>query len=105
MPQWDVYVNPSARLRDELPYVVMLQSDLLGSLATRWVAPLARDVIERRGLPARMSPSFHIGGGAFLLVPQEAAAIDARLLKIPVSSLAAESHRIIDAIGAVISGV
>lgn len=105
MAQWDVFVNPSPRLRDELPYVVMLQSDLLNSLATRWVAPLARDVVRRRGLPPRMSPSLHVGGESFLLVPQEAAAIDARLLKRAVANLAAESHRIVDALDAVISGV
>jgi toxin CcdB len=105
MPQWDVFVNPSPRLRDELPYVVLLQSDLLSSLATRWVAPLARDVIKRRGLPPRMSPSFDVRGEAFLLVPQEAAAIDAKLLKRAIANLAAESHRIVDALDAVISGV
>jgi toxin CcdB len=39
--QFDVYQNPSPRMREQYPYVVDIQSDLLGSLATRMVVPLA----------------------------------------------------------------
>ena len=40
MAQWDVYPNPVVRARDEIPYLVVLQSDLLDALPTRLVAPL-----------------------------------------------------------------
>lgn len=39
--QFDVHENPSPRMRDAYPYVVDVQSDLLSSLATRMVVPLA----------------------------------------------------------------
>ena len=39
--QYDVYPNPSPRMRHEYPYLVDIQSDLLSSLATRMVVPLA----------------------------------------------------------------
>ncbi|MDO8318030.1 CcdB family protein [Rhodoferax sp.] len=39
--QFDVYANPSPRMRDVYPYVVDVQSDLLSALATRMVVPLA----------------------------------------------------------------
>jgi len=39
--QFDVFENPSPRTRDAYPYVVDVQSDLLSSLATRMVVPLA----------------------------------------------------------------
>ena len=37
--QYDVYPNPSPRLREVYPYVVDVQSDLLKALATRMVIP------------------------------------------------------------------
>jgi toxin CcdB len=39
--QFDVYPNPSPRMRAVYPYLVDVQSDLLSSLATRMVVPLA----------------------------------------------------------------
>jgi len=38
--QFDVYRNPSLRMREQYPFVVDVQSDLLGSLATRMVVPI-----------------------------------------------------------------
>jgi len=35
MAQWDVYPNPSARSREDMPYLVDLQSNLLDVLPTR----------------------------------------------------------------------
>ena len=105
MAQWDVYANPSAASREELPFFVDVQSELLGGLATRFVVPLARAGRPLQGLPARMSPGFVIAGRSVLLVPQEAGPVDRRMLRRPVASLRAESHRIVDALDAVISGV
>ena len=42
MAQWDVFRNPSERSRDEIPFLIDLQSDLLGGRATPFAAPLAR---------------------------------------------------------------
>lgn len=39
--QYDVYPNPSPRMRDVYPYVLEVQSDLLNALATRMVVPLS----------------------------------------------------------------
>jgi toxin CcdB len=105
MAQWDVYSNPGARLRDEIPFLVDLQSDLLSGLETRLVAPLARTRIASAGLPRRLCPAFTIGGVAVVLLPQEAGPIDARLLKRRVMSLRTHSHDIVGALDAVISGV
>ena len=35
MAQYDVFANPSNRASDGIPYVVVIQSDLLDALATR----------------------------------------------------------------------
>jgi toxin CcdB len=105
MAQWDVYPNPSVRLRDEIPYLVDLQSDLLSGLSSRLVAPLARTRLVQRGLPRALCPAFTINAGEVVLLPQEAGPIDARLLKRRVVSLRAQAHGIAAAIDAVIAGV
>ena len=97
MAQWDVYPNPVVRARDEIPYLVVLQSDLLDALPTRLVAPLP--AIER------LAPQFDIAGERLALKAHEAGTLFARGLGRPVASLRAESHRIIDAMDAVVSGV
>lgn len=105
MAQWDVYLNPSPRQRSEVPYLVVLQSDLLDVLATRLVAPLVRPLAGRASLPQPLSPCFDVQGEPVLLLPQEAGPIAARMLKDVVGSLRPQSHRIVDALDAVISGL
>ncbi len=102
MAQFDVYANPSARSRDAVPYLVVLQSDLLSGLATRLVAPLVRSAVAAPGLPRRLCPAFTVQGEALLLLPQEAAPVPSRLLLEPVASLRAEAHRVADAVDAVL---
>lgn len=105
MAQWDVFENPSARMREALPYVVVLQSDLLDELGTRLVAPLARKLHTGPGMTSRLSPTFTVRGEALNLVIQECAPFDARVLKAPVASLKAQAHLIVTALDAVTSGV
>lgn len=105
MAQWDVFPNPSPRMREELPYVVVLQSDLLSGLGTRLVAPLARYLPTRPGATSRLSPALDVRGESVVLVAQECAPVDARALRRPVASLREQSHLIIDAVDAVVSGV
>ena len=105
MAQWDVYTNPSGRMRELLPYVVVLQSDLLDWLGTRLVAPLARGVPPPSRIAARLSPRVEVEGETLTLVVHESAPVDARMLRSPVATLRADAHRIVDALDAVVSGV
>jgi toxin CcdB len=41
MAQYDVFADPSSSAPDGIPYVVVIQSDLLDALATRLTLPLA----------------------------------------------------------------
>jgi toxin CcdB len=105
MAQFDVFVNPSTASRDAVPYVVDIQSNFLETLRTRLVMPLSRVAADERGLPRRLVPSFTVEGECLNLYPQEAAALQVRLLKRPVASLAAQAHEIRDALDAVVSGL
>jgi toxin CcdB len=58
MAQWDVYPNPAQASRDRIPYLVVLQSDLLAQLPTRLVAPLSRSGVAPDALPRRWRRPF-----------------------------------------------
>ena len=105
MPQYDVYVNPNPRSREYVPYVVDIQSPLLGALRTRLTMPLSRVGIGMAGMPRRLVPEFVIAGERLALHAHVAAGIDARLLRGAVASLAAHAGEIRDALDAVVSGV
>lgn len=105
MAQWDVHANPQARSKDDIPYLVVLQSDLLDRLPTRLVLPLSRSVSATDGMPGRLAPMFDVAGERLRLKPQEAGTLPARALGPVVASLRDQSHRIVDALDAVISGI
>ncbi len=103
--QFDVYDNPSPRMRDVYPYVMEVQSDLLSSLATRMVVPLAITTLAATDLPRRLCPMFAVNGKSLMLVPFEAAPLDKRLLKAEITSMRQRSDEIIAAMDAVLSGI
>ncbi|WP_296447867.1 CcdB family protein [Rhodoferax sp. UBA5149] len=103
--QFDVYDNPSPRMRDRYPFVVDVQSDLLGSLATRMMVPLAVTTLVASELPRRLCPMFVVADKTLMLVPFEAAPLDKRLLKTQISSIPDRVHDIVAAMDAVLSGI
>jgi len=103
--QFDVYENPSARMRDHYPCVVDVQSNLLSSLATRMVVPLAVTSLAANELPHRLCPVFKVGRKSLMLVPFEAAPLDKRHLKTVLASIRERANDIIAAMDAVMSGV
>lgn len=103
--QYDVYPNPSPRMRDHYPFVIDIQNDLLGALATRMVAPLAITAMASTQLPRQLCPVLTVKGHSLMLVPFEAAPLDKRLLKAKVCSLRERAHDIVAAMDAVMSGI
>lgn len=103
--QYDVYPNPSPRMRDSYPFVLDVQSDLLKALATCMVVPLAVTSLPATSLPRRLCPVLVVQGQSLMLVPFEAAPLDKRHLKAKVCSLRERAHDIVAAMDAVLSGV
>ena len=103
--QYDVYPNPSPRMRDVYPFVIDIQSDLLAALATRMVVPLAVTAITRAELPHRLCPVFTLQSQRLMLAPFEAAPLDKRLLKTRVGTVRERSHDVVAAMDAVMSGL
>ena len=103
--QFDVFENPSPRMREVYPYVVDVQSDLLSALATRMMVPLAVTALASQNLPRQLCPLISVNDKPLMLVPFEAAPLDKRLLKAEITSIRDRSHEIIAAMDAVLSGI
>jgi len=92
-------------MQDVYPYIVDIQSDLLSALATRMVVPLAVTHLAAADLPRQLCPVFNVNGQSLVLLPFEAAPLDRRLLKNDILSIRDQSHKIVAAMDAVLSGI
>ena len=96
MRQCDVFSNPSERPSPNVPFVVVLQSNLIFQTTTVVVAPLVKaDQIRE---DQAVYPTFTIEGLRVALSITEVATLPRRALKSYVASLESERHRIIRAI-------
>ena len=104
MKQFDVYRNPNPASARTVPWLLLIQSDLLDEFPTRMVAPLVRP--SSLPVPAsRLNPTFKVDGEAATMLTQQLGAVPKRSLKHRVVSL--EKHRgdIIGAVDFLLGGV
>jgi toxin CcdB len=81
--RFDLFANPVAAERSHTPFVLDVQNDHLGPLATRVVIPLrARKTF---GTPARgLNPVLEVAGASVVLDTASIAPVPAQMLKNPV---------------------
>jgi toxin CcdB len=105
MRQFDVFPNPEPRHRERIPYLLVLQSDLLESLDNVVVAPLRRQI---QGIPvpvSRLNPAVDIEGICHFVRIQELAAIPAQKLRHPLANLASRRDDILAALDVLFTGL
>jgi toxin CcdB len=105
MAKYDVYVNPNPGSREAVPFLVDVQSRFLDHFTTRLMLPLLRLEPSNTGVPRRLMPRVRVLEQSLVLYAHQAAAIESRLLKKPVASLAPHASEILGALDAVTSGV
>jgi toxin CcdB len=105
MAQFDIYANPLAASRDQVPYVVDVQSSFIDQLPSRLVMPLSRLNTSLTRPPANLCPVIEVDGETLVLMPHLAAPVAKQQLRRPVGSLADRAHEISAALDAVISGL
>ena len=104
MAQYDVFPNPSRSGVQGIPYVVVIQSDLLDSLATRLTIPLAEpDMLAK--VPTVLCPSISVNGRRLNALAHYTAPLPAKLLRRPVDNVAAQASALVAAVDAVLSGI
>ena len=101
--QFDIVANPFPRSRERQPFLVALQSDLVGSLDTVVVAPL--EPAASGTFVDRLNPRVDVEGQPFVLLAQELVTVRKSVLGKAHGSLAAERDKIIAALDVLFTGV
>ncbi|MBU1667972.1 CcdB family protein [bacterium] len=100
MAQFDVYKNSNGATSDIFPYFLDVQNDLLSSLQTRVVVPLAVRVTPVRHL----NPIFLIEEQMVVMSTVDMAGIPLSVCDEVVTNLAHERNDIIDALDFLVNG-
>ena len=104
MARFHVYENESHQAKNT-PFLLDVQTDLLGSLDTRVVSPLRMaSLYDAHKLPQDLMPLFLIAGRKYVLETPKMAAVPTRILKKSVGNLMAEQNRVITAIDRLFHG-
>lgn len=104
MAQYDVYPNPSASAGNGIPYVVVIQSDLLDALTTRLTVPLTALAFAGK-VPTALCPVIEVKGQRLHALAHYAAPLPANALRRPVQNVSAQASALIAAMNVVLSGV
>jgi len=100
--QFDVFANPDADHAAHRPFLVALQSDLVSDLMSTIVAPLVKR--EDMAGAQRLNPLVTVAGQDFWLATHELFALDRRILRNKVASLADRRDHIIGALDMLFTG-
>jgi toxin CcdB len=102
--QYDVFPNPSRSAVDGIPYVVVIQSDLLDGLSTRLTVPLAELNFAGK-VPTALCPVISVKGQRLHALMHYAAPLPAKWLRRPVDNVAGQANALVSAMDAVLSGI
>ena len=104
MPQFTVYRNKNHKSKREIPYLLDIQSDLLGELRTRVVVPLYQKKSTHIKPMSRLTPEFEIEGRKLILMTPQLAGISIKDLGEPAGSLNQNRPEILAALDMLITG-
>jgi toxin CcdB len=104
MPQFAVYRNENPGSRDDVPFLVDVQADVLEALGTRVVIPLAKSA-ELTGFPTQyLTPVIAFQGQPYALLTPQLAGISRDELGPEAGSLANQQRAISSAIDFLLRG-
>ncbi len=100
MAQFDVYENLNEKSRQNIPYLLDIQNDILKNLTTRVVIPL---VISNQSINF-LNPKFTINQIDVILSTAELASIPMEILGNKICSLKEKREEIIGAVDFLVTG-
>lgn len=103
MARFDIYPNPIAPDRHDLPFVLEIQSDLLYRFVERVCVPLVREGVIP-GLTERFNPAITVSGETLHLHPLGIAVFYASELRTSVASAQARALDIETALDMLLRG-
>ena len=105
MPQFSVYKNKNPKTRSTYPYLVDVQSDLLGDLGTRVVVPLVKRTASTKKPIKSLMPVVSVDGQEFIMMVPLLAGIGKGELGMPVASAAQHRGEVVAALDFLITGI
>jgi len=105
MRQFDVFKNPNPRTAKTVPWLLLVQHDLLSALETRLMAPLVPATSLGKQPISRLNPTFKVSGETVVLLAQQVGAVRTASLGKAVTNLEPHRSAIIGAIDVVLCGV
>lgn len=103
MAQFDVYVNSNPETKQNIPYLLDVQAELLDNLSTRVVVPLIS--VSVMGKAAKhLNPQFKIKRTAVVMSTAELAGVSLHVLGEKVCSLKGQRNEIIAALDFLFTG-
>ena len=104
MSQFTVYENINNKTKDEYPFLVNVQNDLLNNLNTRVVIPLCLSSSFGNKTISNLSPVFVIKGQQYVTLTSQLAGIPVSELGSPVCDLSEFKHQFINAVDFLFTG-
>ena len=104
MAQFRIHRNLSSGASRGIPFLLDIQADLLGGLATRLVVPLYRRDACTGNLLAGLMPAFEVAGETCVAVIPEMASVPAKCLGNEIADAGARRNDILSALDLLISG-
>jgi toxin CcdB len=105
MAQFDIHRNQNSATAKGIPYLLNVQSDLLDSLATRVVVPLARPSVLGNKSAHYLNPLFEVEGTSLVMLTPEMAGVPKKNLGAVVGNLTDRRADVVRALDIVFSGV
>ena len=105
MSQFCAYKNPNPATSTQYPYLLDIQSGLLGELRTTIVIPLTPSKMAAQISLSRLNPTFILDGESFTAMTQDIAGVDRRQLGVQAYDLTSQRADIIAAVDFVLSGI
>lgn len=105
MPQFSVYKNKNPATKARVPYLLDIQSNLLGELETRVVVPLySASAMKGKALTV-LTPRFEIEGREYVAMTPQLAGISRKELGSEVAELTAHRANIMAALDFLVTGI
>jgi toxin CcdB len=105
MPQFQLYKNVNKATQKNYPYLLDIQSNLLGDLRTTVVIPLMPKRLAGNHIISKLNPVIRIKSENFTVMTQNLAGIDRNALGALVCDLDQYQSEIIAAIDFALSGI
>jgi toxin CcdB len=105
MPQFSVYKNKNTSTRNTYPYLIDIQSNLLAALKTTVVIPLCTATSVGESAISKLCPLVQINHQNYLVLTQQIAGIDKKLLGQEIGDFSCYRSEIIAALDFLVSGI